>query len=446
MLSVSEQRLLDTELPLISGNYRELLFDEVPILFVGTNKFNGFVIGSSVEEDYENGFERYLHITVERHDYVNFMRRKVPYLELLEKAKPIFVVDKYHADETVKIYHYSFDEIPDDYRPSLDTLCPLSSYQPSYVFSASFFGGEADKHHAPPEDIGEFTNNWAELIGIGTNTLKNYLSVKPNVYVQPATEGSYQINFEVELKEFPSLFVTETECLDYLNEFIKYCLDGLTEEALEITKPDATNLKFDKLYEKAFDLTQKVGSNEDRSQEVKRSLIHDVLTTPDILQSVAKISENYDGIEVSNFQFERVIDLEGNGVEVDVETFPQPLGLIDKQYQDEIEETVFELAALDSSEKETDDQLAEYKIQVFQFNTHKGSGFASLIETEIVDNKPELRIYTVRIKIDKYDRANSYKKFVDSMRRPKAIMVKALATRKNGRPDSLLVENKDEKA
>lgn len=124
MFPIREQKTVDTDLPIIVDNFRSLLVDESPVLFSGTNRFGNMILGSSVDEDYSRGVERYFHAIVEATDYFRFLKRKVTYLDLLRKAKPLFVLDKLLAENRYTIYELSLEEIPSDYTPSEDTYCP----------------------------------------------------------------------------------------------------------------------------------------------------------------------------------------------------------------------------------------------------------------------------------------------------------------------------------
>ena len=72
MFSISAAPV-ETNIPLIVDNYRVLHYeDEDPILFVGTNQFGSWIIGSSVEEDDGKATERFFHVLVTYPSYSSF--------------------------------------------------------------------------------------------------------------------------------------------------------------------------------------------------------------------------------------------------------------------------------------------------------------------------------------------------------------------------------------
>lgn len=111
---------------LIESDYDELLFAEVPILFTGKNADGECIVGSSVDEYYEEGIERYFHIIVSPFVFEQFKNRTVPYLDLLKTDDDIYVVDKECLSDKVKISYVKFEDIPTEYHPFPDSFCPKS--------------------------------------------------------------------------------------------------------------------------------------------------------------------------------------------------------------------------------------------------------------------------------------------------------------------------------
>ena len=304
MFDVSDNRLFNYEFPLIADNFRALLFNELPILFTGVNSLGDFIIGSSVDEDYEAGFERYFHIVVTEGDYSNYFGRKITYRQLLDQAKPVYVIDKYYEPEVSKIYHYSFDEIPSEYKPAIDSFCPESAYSPSLIYSVPIYGGIANYHHAYPKDFGSAVNNIAALLETGLASVARYLELKTNVFSRPNFASSFGMSFEVNIEKFPSLFVTAEECLDYLNQYVHYCIEQLPKEAVSFDSVDGDNPEFAKLVNQVMSLANRTGGDVASLAEIKDTLLSDVLETPEIINALAKtVSKNYSYLRISNNDF-----------------------------------------------------------------------------------------------------------------------------------------------
>lgn len=114
----------ETDLPIIATDYQDVLFDEIPVLFFGVNSQGNRIIGSSLDEDYRQGFERYLHIVVSDEDFDLYIERNVSYRTLINRAATVYVIDKYVQTDECKIYEMTVSEIPESHLPTTDTFYP----------------------------------------------------------------------------------------------------------------------------------------------------------------------------------------------------------------------------------------------------------------------------------------------------------------------------------
>jgi hypothetical protein len=243
MFSIPARKRIDTDLPIIVDNFRPFLMDESPVLFSGTNRFGNTILGSSVDEDYTKGIERYFHAIVEIEEYFCFLKRKVTYLDLLKRARPLFVIDKAVNDNRYTVYELSLDDIPAAFTPAEDTYCPEAIYTPSFQYTASLQGRLADSHRAVPQEVSQTQNSIAEAIKNAFATVRNVLKVEEHVFLEASyAPGSFEINYDVQLENVPSLFQQEREYYLYLNEFLEYCFENLPTEAEQIA-----SLRFDEL-------------------------------------------------------------------------------------------------------------------------------------------------------------------------------------------------------
>lgn len=123
MFEIKSHRSINTDLPIITGNYLELLADENPILYTGTNKYGNRILGIIVEESDENFSIRYFHVIIEDKAYYRFTNKLITLRELIEKTNNIFVLD-YKTEQIQETYLVPIDEIPGEYLPLSDSYCP----------------------------------------------------------------------------------------------------------------------------------------------------------------------------------------------------------------------------------------------------------------------------------------------------------------------------------
>ena len=119
MFRPKKARLVDTTDPIITANYHALLADDVDILFVGENVAGQKVIGSSVEYDKRWHADRYFHVIVTDQEMSNYRSGATSYREILEAARPLYVVDR--SSTGCRVYSYLLSEIPEEYYPTRDT-------------------------------------------------------------------------------------------------------------------------------------------------------------------------------------------------------------------------------------------------------------------------------------------------------------------------------------
>lgn len=89
MFKIDIYKKIDSDLPVIFENFKILHFDEEPILYTGLNKYGNRIIGSYIDVDEENKFERFLHSIISSKDYWDFINQQTSYLDLLKRTKEI---------------------------------------------------------------------------------------------------------------------------------------------------------------------------------------------------------------------------------------------------------------------------------------------------------------------------------------------------------------------
>ena len=158
---------IDHFLPVIDGEPKVLLFDVVPILYTGKNKYGNYIIGSSVDEDDDEGFERYFHIIVSRSDFRAYHEQKVSYLDLLKASPTIYVIDKFIRTGNQQIGILRFSDIPIEYVPTSQTYFPDSVFEPTFEYTTKIAGGVADDNLASAEDVSILQNATVQFFAKG---------------------------------------------------------------------------------------------------------------------------------------------------------------------------------------------------------------------------------------------------------------------------------------
>lgn len=438
MFSVDGKKPSPTTMPIITDNHHVILFHEVPILFTGTNEFGNHIIGSSVDEDYEKGFERYYHIIVTINDFSSYIHRKATYRSLLEKARPIYVIDKYVESGLTKIYEYTIGEIPKRWLPAVDTYCPQEDLPASFTYPVSLEGKLADIHQAIPEEVSGLQTKLSGFLKSPFRRLKiNRLN---NVIPVIALEASYapssfRINYKVTFeKEAPpskkeeseaqtSLF-DETELNQrynqFLNEYISYCINHLSQdiEALLEHRADIDNgvfrpllarPKFDKLCELYRSL---VGLGKLSQVEAERTLIEDLLKCVGDLGDLSDtIGKHYSQIALANVSVTGIENL---------------LGIIGDTNKKELDDLILTVDTKTGVEKSIDEEQ-EYRVYIYDLNTDTRTGHAYM--ERAINNK----VAKPKIKISGSEPLTRTK-YTASMHNDEYITVRGKASRVDGVP------------
>lgn len=379
MFRIAPSKRIRTDAPLIVHNYLELLVNEMPILFAGTNRFGNTVIGSSVDEDYRKGIERFFHIVVGTSDYFVFLRREITYRSLLERAAPIYVLDRIAGQDEPEIYQIEFDTIPAEYRPHEESFCPRPACVPSHSYSVSLEGGLADRSLALPEQAARVQNRMAKLLTICLNTVRSILNIEPMVLQSPASGGSFDINFTIEIKEERgNLYAQQEDYFAYVNSFVEYCLNALPKEVNALLAQNFSELNgFRTIIESISRL--KPGLDTDSPTNLLE-ISQGVYKASSILQDLAEdVGRDYTTMAIVN----------------DPDKARNILGIIGEAYKHDIEKTVL---AIEEKTKSVavDEKATPYTVYIYDLNTDTRTGHAYVQPEEPATAKKVMR---PRIKI-----------------------------------------------
>lgn len=404
----------------ISSNYRVFHYDDVPILYVGSNSLNTKILGSFIKEDEDRDSFYFFHVLISNKQYTSFVNRKKTYREILNDSKAIFVLEKDINNNLLNAYCIPHSEIPSEYLPLENTLCPNTEIVVGHAYSFSLSGLIADMHEA-------FTNQVATVSKSGEKMLKTILDsigikeIGYNIHQIPYSEGSFRINFKLVPKNKQiqsSLLQHENELHDYINNFISYSINDLTKEAQQIGSKNIVDTQFQKNIEKKLvALYQSNASN-------SNSINHESL-----IEAAISVSQ----------EFEIICDNLGKGfTEIEVMSLKSDgsvnhLGLVDEEFSVQNEITNLTIDKLINPSDE-DPEYIEYEIQIYSLNTDKRKGNANIYN--FLDNT---RMDTPKISIEG-DTELKGSIFTESMHLNKWIKVKAKANRSKEKFKSLKIQ------
>ena len=397
---------------MIIGEARVLLFDVVPILFTGKNKYGNYIIGSSVDEDYEKSFERYFHIIVSRSDFRAYHKQEISYLDLLKNSPTIYVLDKYDRTEKIKIGILTFSEIPKEYRPTSQTYFPESAYEPTYTYITKVSGGIADDNLASAEDVSNLQNSVVAFFQKGLNTIRKILHFEMDTKLKPATASSYAVNYEVKLTNYPEIYVNEKELFSFLNDFSKFCIEHLPDEVENVLNLEnaASDSEFEKLFVQVLGLVPPFARQDEAKTriEIRESLRNDIIATPKILAPMAEVAKKYGKIEFDN-------------------NFDLPIATIESDFSETLKTVLEKVDVI-----RIDDKVKPFEILVYSFNKYSGNGKAELMI--------EKQVSSIGFHIQGYKKGGENKVILESMFKNTYILVSGQMTYKGVTPDHLEIE------
>lgn len=411
MFPVSHSSFLDPKIALIEGDPKVFVFDVVPILFTGRNKYRNHVIGKSVTEDEAKGLERYFHLVVTESEFRRFMTGFASYLDLLQEADRIYVVDKQVKSGITKVGLIPFGKIPKKFLPTQYSYFPRELHEPTIEYSTKLSGGSADDSLANPDDISLIQTEITKFLYKSLHAVRNVMGFEMDAKLTPSTVGSYRINYVVKLTKYREIFGSEDKLLGFINSFTEFCMQHLPSEidgimALESQTPTK---RFDDLFEKAIALAPVYQIGEEAADrdkaKLRESLRKDVLSVPQILAPVAKaIEKSYRSLELSNNNL--------------------PLGIINSDFNQTLNNVMVKLEATT-----VDDYAKPYQIKVFQLNKKSGMGRADLLIG--------MQAYNIGFSIQEKDENRS--PFIESMANDTFIPIQGVMKYKGGKPDHLTI-------
>jgi hypothetical protein len=403
---LNKKPLVKNDLIEIVENYKVLHFDEFPILYIGTNKLGNKVIGSHLEEDDETKTILTLHTILSSKEFYQFINGKASYLEILKQSSSICIVEKDYNFKIRKAYDIDFHSIPPDYLPLEDSYCPATVRAHSLVFSISLKGKLADINKAVADEVSKVQNGFTEFLEERIYALEG-LNLIPQAMLQPYAEGSFKINFELDLQQKDkkgNLFLQQAPLDKYIATYIKYVSENFADDR-EVFKNDGIdtshNLKvledvMMEVYEKSY-----IKKPENASTILKKDILKSV---NDFEKVAVQVGDSFESISIVN--------VVGND-----ET---PLAFIDKEFSESFQNSIEEIE-IHKLGVTVDEEFKDYKVYIYHLNTDTriGNAFIRNSNNEEEMSKPKVKING--------EGALDHTKYTESLYLSKWINVKAKA-------------------
>jgi hypothetical protein len=426
MFEVKEHKCIPKDMHRIVSNHQILFNDgENDIIYTGTNKFGNIILGVIIFDDDDNNYLRYLHVILDDYQYLNFFTKKITLKEILETNGSFFVVDKKYNKEEIKYNIISFDELPEEFKPSDKSYCPDILYKPSLEYSFSLQGGLSDYHIATTEELNSINTKFDNLLKKSSEFV-NQFELGRTVFIEAGDNyqygmvGSFKIKFKIELKQPEQLSILHTPSLDkiteYLNRYFSYVFQKLPEESDDIfQKETVKSTEFKEIETLLTDIYYE-GDATVPEAGLEQQLIDNISTSVQNLKEI-DYSKGFSRISFINYS--------KKGEEF-------PLGIIDKEFVPKIEKKFFKPeVAKKEDDIEKDYFPKKYKIHVYLFNTITGVGSASI---KLKDSLPRVSLFVTGRK----DFSKTI--FTHSLDKNKIVTVNGYATKINGKFDRIDIE------
>lgn len=422
MFEIKKHKAIVTDLPLISANYLELLADENPILYIGTNRYGNRILGVIIEESDDFSLH-YFHVIIDDSTYYSFINKEITLRAILSQAGLVFVVS-FKAGKYLESNLIGFDEIPTDYLPLEDSFCPDGFFIPSLNFGVSLKGKMADNHLVEIPEANNIQSTFAEVLRNALLTLDE-LELNPICLLEPAKAGSFRVNYRIEFKPGQaSLFHVDDKLIaSYVSSLLNFIIEKLPKEDYTLKQSNLDSKAFNSVEETLSKIYQSSHIGLPSKEEIEKKLIEN------INKSAIKFEEVTTQIKNSNcFNKIELLNYEETGGELG-------LGIIDESFYDSIKEKlVIEEPIVEKVVIEEDLSPRVYRIRVYHLNTESGNCWAYFYPDESEYN------YKIPVRVRKNDKEYHNSILSKSLDEKKVVSIQGFAERTNGYVSSITID------
>lgn len=364
MFKVNGHKAIVKDLHKIVDNKLVLFNDRSnDVLFTGTNIYTNRILACIMFEDDEDDFLRYYQVVTTEEQYVNFINRRLSLRKILEDNENFFLVDYSYSMEEIDYNVVSFHEVPNEFLPLENSLCPSFVQEPSFAYSLSMQGGLSDLHKTKSKDLSIVSNKFSDLLKSATNFLDD-LDISRNIYIEGLEAGSFKINFKVEIDspdQLGLINIPTEQINNFLNEYFNYFFNDLPEEDENIFREAIVSSdkfkdleqKLELLYADNFVVPQ---------AGVEQKLIDLINYSVDSIKEI-EYNESFNSLKFEN------ITASGQAI---------PFAIINEDFIPSIENIVYNVDQFNARDIiEVDQHPQNYNVRVYDFSTisGKGSGF-----------------------------------------------------------------------
>lgn len=425
MFDVQPNRITKIDLPFIVNNFTILHYDEIPMLFTGTNEYGNHIVGSIMCEDEDGDILRYIHVICKAYDYAKFIKKKISYRELILTQEYAFLIDKNFEEEILNTYYVLVSEIPDRFLPHPELFCPSTELVLGTDFTISLKGKLADMHEALSERVTIISKGINQLFANIIDTVGAINSLESQITQLAPTATSFGLNYRIRFKlNSHDLFSDNNDKEAALNEFvsssINYSINYLSSEAKELTENKIDNTQYQKLVEEP--LKKVYAANYQKyDDKAKEKALNNTLKIPFEIEKITdQLGMGFDYLEVNSC-----------GLNNEKST----IGLVDRSFSDAMM-LAKDIIEADKEDVKTDEDY-DLNIHIYHLNVISRKGNAH-INVEYEQNK--FRVDSPKIEIIG-DKSLNGSEFINSMDTGDYIKVHVKKSKKvNGRYKNLTIE------
>ncbi|QWR78418.1 hypothetical protein [Candidatus Magnetomonas plexicatena] len=408
MFEINQNKLTRTDLHKIVSNYEVLIYYDMPILFTGTNAYGNIIIGSSVDEDYENKIERVFHVIVDSVVYSDYLSQKTTYREILEKAESFFVIDRVFDESEEKVYSVDINEIPEEYLPTDESFCPKRAMDSILSYVVSLKGKEADKHLLSLDDLIDILEPFRKFLSKPAIFLKEF-KLRPRVYARAFSPGSFKLHLDIKLDDVkqPDLHIDKDLISKHLNNYFNFCVNYLPVEVADILENANTfPPHFSEILREREDIFRSSGMK--FPADLKDVLVKSITNSVTDLYSISKhIGDNFTHLEMIN-----IYDGHEN-----------TLAVLDTSFSENISKSRDIIDEKFIGKVSADQKLQDYELLIYHLNTDSRRGTALIKDS--VDSETHSR---PSIKISGKEPLEETK-YTESLYKSERIKIKGIAQR-----------------
>lgn len=424
MFPIKKHKAIVSDLPILTDNYYELLGDENPILYTGTNRYGNTIIASIIEDDYENETIYYYHIIIDSKTYYDFTKKNISLYEILKKEKIVHIVSKDYQENTIDYNIIAVEDIPEEYLPYKDSYCPELAIPFALNFGLSLKGKKSDLHRVELNDINETQRNFYDILQNALYSLDD-LRLNTSCDLAPSQVGSYRVNYQINFdRQEDNLFKSDNKKIaEYLTKYMDYILSKLPrEEETLFSDEDKITESFGEIEDILTEIYKESHLKIDLPN-IRKDLTDNINETAikfDKLNNQVNNSKSFNCIEVYNYETLGI----NNGIGIIDDTF---YNSIKNKLRFEEKEVITDIIEKDKTEQ-------TYRILVYQLNIETGKGSAQIYHgvTEEFDKA------ILHIKGNESSISNSI--YSNSLNEEKVVEVKGIAEKKNEKFKKLEVQ------